>query len=146
MTSTEQRPEGDLRGVFEFPTPALDQDPVDSDRHDDDTALSRGERLARLRGQLSVPRILRRHEGSDAQAASSADHSPEDEEFIARANGTSTQRLMTHAARAAGSYVAGSTIGGLAGRLVTGPVAEFAGWRAVFAIGAALTAVARAGS
>lgn len=34
-----------------------------------------------------------------------------------------------HAARAAGSYVAGSTIGGLAGRLVTGPVAEFAGWR-----------------
>lgn len=34
-----------------------------------------------------------------------------------------------HAARAAGSYVAGSTIGGLTGRLVTGPVAEFAGWR-----------------
>ena len=34
-----------------------------------------------------------------------------------------------HAARAAGSYVAGSTIGGLAGRLVTGPIAEFAGWR-----------------
>ncbi len=34
-----------------------------------------------------------------------------------------------HAARAAGSYVAGSTIGGLTGRLVTGPVAELAGWR-----------------
>ena len=34
-----------------------------------------------------------------------------------------------HAARAAGSYVAGSTIGGLTGRLITGPVAEFAGWR-----------------
>lgn len=34
-----------------------------------------------------------------------------------------------HAARAAGTYVAGTTIGGLAGRLVTGPVAEFAGWR-----------------
>lgn len=114
MTSTEQRPEGDLRGVFEFPAPALDQDPVDSDLHDDDTALSRGERLARLRGQLSVPRILRRHEGSDAQAASSADHSPEDEEFIARANGTSTQRLMTHAARAA-----------VIAALVSGPVALY---------------------
>lgn len=34
-----------------------------------------------------------------------------------------------HAARAAGTYVAGTTIGGLAGRLVTGPIAEFAGWR-----------------
>ncbi|MDH6195742.1 YNFM family putative membrane transporter [Mycobacterium frederiksbergense] len=34
-----------------------------------------------------------------------------------------------HAARAAGTYVAGTTIGGLTGRLVTGPVAEFAGWR-----------------
>ncbi len=34
-----------------------------------------------------------------------------------------------HAARAAGSYVAGTTIGGLAGRLVTGPLAEHAGWR-----------------
>jgi YNFM family putative membrane transporter len=34
-----------------------------------------------------------------------------------------------HAARAAGTYVAGTTIGGLAGRLVTGPVAEHVGWR-----------------
>ena len=34
-----------------------------------------------------------------------------------------------NAARAAGSYVAGTTIGGLAGRLVTGPLAEYAGWR-----------------
>ncbi|AKS31731.1 MFS transporter [Mycolicibacterium goodii] len=34
-----------------------------------------------------------------------------------------------HAARAAGTYVAGTTIGGLTGRLVTGPVADFAGWR-----------------
>ncbi|WP_087081141.1 MFS transporter [Mycobacterium dioxanotrophicus] len=34
-----------------------------------------------------------------------------------------------HAARAAGTYVAGTTIGGLAGRLVTGPVAEHFGWR-----------------
>ncbi|MFV8265076.1 MFS transporter [Mycolicibacterium peregrinum] len=33
-----------------------------------------------------------------------------------------------HAARAAGTYVAGTTIGGF-GRLVTGPIAEFAGWR-----------------
>lgn len=34
-----------------------------------------------------------------------------------------------HAARAAGTYVAGTTIGGLSGRLVTGPIAEFASWR-----------------
>jgi MFS transporter, YNFM family, putative membrane transport protein len=34
-----------------------------------------------------------------------------------------------NAARAAGSYVAGTTIGGLTGRLVTGPLAEYAGWR-----------------
>ena len=34
-----------------------------------------------------------------------------------------------HAARAAGTYVAGTTIGGLSGRLVTGPVADFANWR-----------------
>lgn len=41
-----------------------------------------------------------------------------------------TEEVNTgHAARAAGTYVAGTTIGGLAGRLVTGPVAEFAGWR-----------------
>ncbi|QTG82909.1 MFS transporter [Arthrobacter crystallopoietes] len=38
------------------------------------------------------------------------------------------QRL--HAAVAAGTYVAGTTIGGLAGRLVAGPVAEFTEWRA----------------
>jgi predicted MFS family arabinose efflux permease len=34
-----------------------------------------------------------------------------------------------HAARAAGTFVAGTTIGGLAGRLVSSPVAEIAGWR-----------------
>jgi MFS transporter, YNFM family, putative membrane transport protein len=34
-----------------------------------------------------------------------------------------------HAARAAGTYVAGTTIGGLLGRLVAGPVAELGGWR-----------------
>lgn len=35
-----------------------------------------------------------------------------------------------HAAVAAGSYVAGTTLGGLAGRLVAGPVGELWGWRA----------------
>ncbi|MEF2976413.1 MFS transporter [Subtercola sp. YIM 133946] len=35
-----------------------------------------------------------------------------------------------HAARAAGTYVAGTTIGGLLGRLVAGPVAELLSWRA----------------
>jgi YNFM family putative membrane transporter len=34
-----------------------------------------------------------------------------------------------HAARAAGTFVAGTTIGGLMGRLVSSPVAEIAGWR-----------------
>ncbi len=33
------------------------------------------------------------------------------------------------AARAAGTYVAGTTIGGLSGRLIAGPVAEWIGWR-----------------
>jgi MFS transporter, YNFM family, putative membrane transport protein len=35
-----------------------------------------------------------------------------------------------HAALAAGSYVAGTTLGGLAGRLVAGPADELWGWRA----------------
>src|ERR1700712_433013 len=34
-----------------------------------------------------------------------------------------------HAARAAGTFVAGTTIGGLLGRLVSSPAAEVAGWR-----------------
>ena len=34
-----------------------------------------------------------------------------------------------HAARAAGTFVAGTTIGGLMGRLVSSPVADIAGWR-----------------
>jgi MFS transporter, YNFM family, putative membrane transport protein len=34
-----------------------------------------------------------------------------------------------HAARAAGTYVAGTTIGGLLGRLIAGPIAEVASWR-----------------
>src|SRR5919205_2208186 len=35
-----------------------------------------------------------------------------------------------HAAVAAGSYVAGTTLGGLAGRVVAGPAGELWGWRA----------------
>ncbi|NMR30697.1 MFS transporter [Crystallibacter degradans] len=50
------------------------------------------------------------------------------------------QRL--HAAVAAGTYVAGTTIGGLAGRLVAGPVAEFTDWRAGVLAVSALSAVA----
>ncbi len=34
-----------------------------------------------------------------------------------------------HAARAAGTFVAGTTIGGLLGRVVSSPVAQIAGWR-----------------
>jgi MFS transporter, YNFM family, putative membrane transport protein len=34
-----------------------------------------------------------------------------------------------HAARAAGMYVAGTSVGGLLGRLVAGPIGEVAGWR-----------------
>ncbi|WP_105034007.1 MFS transporter [Cryobacterium aureum] len=41
-----------------------------------------------------------------------------------------------HAARAAGTYVAGTSIGGLIGRLVAGPVTELINWRvAVFSVG-----------
>ncbi|HJW00538.1 MAG TPA: MFS transporter [Arthrobacter sp.] len=48
-----------------------------------------------------------------------------------------------HAALAAGSYVAGTTLGGLAGRLVAGPVGELWGWRAaVFAVSLLATAAA----
>lgn len=42
-----------------------------------------------------------------------------------------------HAARAAGTFVAGTTIGGLLGRIVSSPVAEIAGWRmGVFTVAA----------
>ncbi|RFA18192.1 MFS transporter [Subtercola boreus] len=41
----------------------------------------------------------------------------------------SEEVIAAHAARAAGTYVAGTTIGGLLGRLVAGPLAELAGWR-----------------
>lgn len=36
---------------------------------------------------------------------------------------------VRHVAAAAGSYIAGTTVGGLSGRLVSGPVGEVAGWR-----------------
>jgi YNFM family putative membrane transporter len=48
-----------------------------------------------------------------------------------------------HAAMAAGSYVAGTTLGGLAGRLVAGPAAELWGWRAA-ALGVSLLATVSA--
>ena len=50
-----------------------------------------------------------------------------------------------HAAVAAGSYISGTTLGGLSGRIVAAPVADFWGWRAgtmVVAIYAAVAAVA----
>ena len=50
-----------------------------------------------------------------------------------------------HAARAAGTFVAGTTIGGLLGRVVSSPVAQVAGWRmGVFTV-AALCCVAAFG-
>ncbi|UWF78689.1 MFS transporter [Microbacterium sp. EF45047] len=49
-----------------------------------------------------------------------------------------------HAAAAAGSYIAGTTVGGLSGRIVSGAVGELAGWRAgVWAV-ALLCAIAAA--
>ncbi|MBD3940128.1 MFS transporter [Microbacterium sp. NEAU-LLC] len=50
-----------------------------------------------------------------------------------------------HTAAAAGSYIAGTTIGGLAGRLIAGPVGDIAGWEAgvlAVAVVCALSAVA----
>lgn len=50
-----------------------------------------------------------------------------------------------HAARAAGTYVGGTTIGGLLGRLVAGPIAELVDWRAgVFTV-AVLCGIAAVG-
>ena len=48
-----------------------------------------------------------------------------------------------HTALAAGSYVAGTTLGGLSGRLVAGPVGELWGWRAA-ALAVSLLATAAA--
>jgi MFS transporter, YNFM family, putative membrane transport protein len=47
-----------------------------------------------------------------------------------------------HAAAAAGSYVAGTTIGGLSGRLIAGPVGDLAEWRAGTWAASALCVVA----
>lgn len=47
-----------------------------------------------------------------------------------------------HAAVAAGTYVSGTTVGGLLGRLVAGPVAEQFGWRAGVGAVAVLAALA----
>ncbi|MGP3534971.1 MFS transporter [Microbacterium sp. RD1] len=49
-----------------------------------------------------------------------------------------------HAAAAAGSYISGTTVGGLAGRLVAGPVADFAQWRTGLWAVAALCAASAA--
>lgn len=49
-----------------------------------------------------------------------------------------------HAAIAAGSYISGTTLGGLSGRIVAAPVADFFGWRAgtlVVALYAAMAAI-----
>lgn len=50
-----------------------------------------------------------------------------------------------HAALAAGSYVAGTTLGGLAGRLVAGPAGELWGWRAAALAVSALATLAAVG-
>ena len=50
-----------------------------------------------------------------------------------------------HAARAAGTFVAGTTIGGLLGRLVSSPVADIAGWRIGLITVAVLCAIAALG-
>ncbi|WP_369044986.1 MFS transporter [Sinomonas sp. P10A9] len=56
----------------------------------------------------------------------------------------SEEVTRTHAAIAAGTYIAGTTVGGLAGRLVSGPLADIVGWRlavlAVSVLGAAAAA------
>ncbi|WP_292894914.1 MFS transporter [Microbacterium sp.] len=49
-----------------------------------------------------------------------------------------------HVAAAAGSYIAGTTVGGLSGRLVSGPIGELAGWRWGVAAVILLCAVAAA--
>lgn len=49
---------------------------------------------------------------------------------------------VRHAAAAAGSYIAGTTVGGLSGRLIAGPIADVADWRVGVWAAAALCAVA----
>lgn len=47
-----------------------------------------------------------------------------------------------HATRAAGTYVAGTTVGGLSGRIIAGPIGDLAGWRMGVLAVALLCAVA----
>jgi YNFM family putative membrane transporter len=49
---------------------------------------------------------------------------------------------LQHAARAAGTYVAGTSVGGLIGRLVAGPIAELVNWRVGVFVVAVLCAIA----
>lgn len=49
-----------------------------------------------------------------------------------------------HATRAAGTYVAGTTLGGLSGRLLAGPIGDLAGWRIGVLAVAVLCAIAAA--
>ncbi len=49
---------------------------------------------------------------------------------------------VAHSAGAAGTYVAGTSMGGLLGRLVSGPVADFLGWRVGIFATAVVCAVA----
>lgn len=50
-----------------------------------------------------------------------------------------------HAAIAAGSYVAGTTIGGLSGRVIAGPIGDLAGWRTGVLLVSLLATMASAG-
>lgn len=54
----------------------------------------------------------------------------------------SEEIVAAHSPRAAGVYVAGTTIGGLLGRVVAGPIAELTNWRAGVLLVAALCAAA----
>ncbi|SEC52231.1 Predicted arabinose efflux permease, MFS family [Paramicrobacterium humi] len=56
----------------------------------------------------------------------------------------SEELAPAHTARAAGTYIAGTTIGGLSGRLVAGAFADIAGWRVGILAVAALCAAAAA--
>lgn len=50
-----------------------------------------------------------------------------------------------HAARAAGTYIAGTTIGGLSGRIIAGPVADQTTWQMAMIVVAALCALCALG-
>lgn len=75
--------------------------------------------LAPLSAGLEVLLVLRLFEGAALGAVPAVALAYLSEEVSAR-----------HAAAAAGSYIAGTTVGGLLGRIVSGIVGEQAGWRA----------------